>query len=46
MPTEREIDEAVDHYITLMEQGHIHAARQAEEYAAHLIELRHLEEEL
>lgn len=46
MPTEKEIDAAVDRYIGLMESGHYTAARQAEEYAAHLIELQHLEEDL
>ena len=46
MPTDKEIDEAVDLYISLMEAGHIHAARRAEEYAAHLIELKHCEDEL
>ena len=46
MPTEDEIDRAVDRYISLMEQGHYVAARDAEEYAAHLIELEHCEDEL
>ena len=46
MPTDKEIDAAVDRYITLMEQGHYTAARDAEEYAAHLIELKHCEDEL
>ena len=46
MPTEKEIDDAVDRYISLMEAGEIHAARRAEEYAAHLIELKHCEDEL
>ena len=46
MPTEKEVDDAVDIYISLMEAGQIHAARRAEEYAAHLIELKHYEDEL
>ena len=46
MPTDKEIDAAVDKYISLMEQGHVVAARRAEEYAAHLIELKHCEDEL
>lgn len=45
MPTEREIDKAVDAYIQLMEAGDP-LWREAEAHAAHLIELRHLEEEL
>ena len=45
MPTDREIDEAVDRYIELMERGEIIAARRAEEYAAHLIEQKHFEDD-
>ena len=45
MPTDREIDEAVDRYIELMEKGEIHAARRAEEFAAHLIEQKHFEDD-
>ena len=46
MPSEKEVDDAVDRYIELMERGEIIAARRAEEYAAHLIELKHCEDEL
>jgi len=46
VPSEKEVDDAVDLYISLMEAGEIHAARRAEEYAAHLIELKHCEDEL
>ena len=45
MPTEKEVDDAVDLYIALMEQGDS-LWREAEERATRLIEQRHLEEEL
>ena len=45
MPTEKEVDDAVDLYIALMEQGDS-LWRKAEERATRLIEQRHLEEEL
>jgi hypothetical protein len=45
MPTDDEIDAAVDRYISLMEAGQLHGARRAEEYAADLIERKHWEDE-
>ena len=45
MPTEKEVDDAVDLYIALMEQGDP-LWHEAEERATRLIEQRHLEEEL
>ena len=45
MPTDDEIDRAVDRYISLMELGEIIAARRAEEDAAHLIEQKHFEDD-
>ena len=45
MPTEKEIDAAVDLYIKLMEQGDP-LWHEAAERAEHLIQLRYLEDEL
>ncbi len=45
MPTDKEIDAAVDLYIELLEKGAVREAKEAEEYCAGLIEKKRWEDE-
>ena len=45
MPTDKEIDQAVDRYMQLLEAGDVLGAAKAEEHAAALIERKKWEDE-
>ena len=45
MPTDREIDKAVDRYIALLEAGDVLGAAAAQERAVELIAAKHFEED-